>query len=48
MLPGRGQKPIIKEETLSKTWYQKKSAKCNHKVADLEKKRDQASKKIFN
>ena len=43
MLPGRGQKPIIKEEALSKTWYQKRSAKCNHKVTGLRNKHDYAS-----
>ena len=46
LLPGRGQKPIIKEETLSKTWYQKRSPKCNHKVTDLENMRDYASIKV--
>ena len=46
LLPGKGQKPIIKEETFSKTWYQKRSAKCIHKVTDLEKKRHYASIKI--
>ena len=46
LLPGKGQKPIIKKETFSKTWYQKRSAKSIHKVTDLEKKRDYASIKI--
>ena len=46
LLPRRAQKPIIKEKTLSKTWFQKRSTKCIHKVTDIEKKRDYAPIKI--